>query len=143
MGRCWDQYSLVPSSVILTVRLSAPSASLLMTPRCGVQSTHTRGTGCHPEGPRQAGEVGPGEPHEVQQIQTKDFASRLRDSPLLIQTGDERIECSPDKKDQGVLLDGNLDMSQQCVLAAQKVYYILGCIKRSMASRLREVILHW
>ena len=38
-------------------------------------------------------------------------------------------------------MDGKLDMSQQCALTAQKDNCILGCIKSSMARRLREVIL--
>ena len=38
-------------------------------------------------------------------------------------------------------MNGELDMSQLCALTAQKVNCTLGCIKRSVASRLREVIL--
>ncbi|GAB0187293.1 cAMP-dependent protein kinase inhibitor alpha [Grus japonensis] len=45
--------------------------------------------------------------------------------------GKEWIESSPEK----------VNMSQQCALAAQKTNCVLGCIKRGVTSRSREVIL--
>jgi len=55
--------------------------------------------------------------------------------------GDEKIESNLSQKALGVLVHEKLNITQQCAVAAQKVSHILGCIKSTVASRSREVIL--
>ncbi|GAB0179976.1 hypothetical protein GRJ2_000462900 [Grus japonensis] len=54
--------------------------------------------------------------------------------------GDKRLESNLTERGLGVWIDGKLNMSQQCGLAAKRANCVLGCIKHSIASWSREVI---
>ncbi|KFP30473.1 hypothetical protein N325_10049, partial [Colius striatus] len=55
--------------------------------------------------------------------------------------GVELLKSSSAERDVGVLTDNKLNMSQQCALVAKKANGILGCIRKNVGSRSREVLL--
>lgn len=54
--------------------------------------------------------------------------------------GKKLSEISPMEKDLGVLVYEKLNTGQPCGLATQKAKSILGCIKKGVIGRVREVI---
>jgi len=65
-----------------------------------------------------------------------------RNNPMLqYSLGADLLESSSAEKDLGVLVDDKLTMRQQWALVAKKANGILGCIKQSVASRSRKVLL--
>jgi len=55
--------------------------------------------------------------------------------------GTDLLESSFPERDLRVLMDNKLTTSQQCALVSKRASGILGCMKRSVSSRSREVLL--
>ncbi|KAJ7404949.1 hypothetical protein BTVI_70652 [Pitangus sulphuratus] len=87
--------------------------------------------------PGQAGDLCGGEAHETEQRQVQGKNNSMHQYIL----GTDLLESSSAEKDLGVLGYSKLSVSQKCSLVAKEAKDILGCIRKSTASRLRDMIL--
>ncbi|CAM5110189.1 unnamed protein product [Natator depressus] len=64
-------------------------------------------------------------------INNKNFSYKL---------GTHQLEVTEEEKDLGVLVDHRMTMSRQCDMAVKKASAVLGCIRRGISSRDKEVL---
>ena len=69
-----------------------------------------------------------------------DSALEMGQSLMYVQTGCQRLKRSPMEKRFGVLVNGKLNMTQQCALETKRFNYTLGRISLSTDSQEREGI---
>ena len=84
-------------------------------------------------GPRQAGELYPGEPHGIQQEQAQGPAPGEKQPPAPAQAGGDLLESGSAEKALAVLWGSEVTLSQHRALGAKGANSVLGCIQRSMA----------
>ncbi|KAJ7423489.1 hypothetical protein BTVI_09631 [Pitangus sulphuratus] len=85
--------------------------------------------------------MGRGELSETQQGQVQGLAPGEEQPQTPVQAGTDLLRSSSEEKNPGGLVANKLPMSQQWGLMARKASGALGCIRKSSASRSRELIL--
>lgn len=132
-GLYLDHCYLAPLSATWTVGLSTPLANLPMTPNCVVGLTHWR-TWI--------------DLNRLERCNLRKW-NKAKWKVLYLCWGHSKkqyrfcgkwIEVYPGKKDR-MFVDKKFGMTLQCTLTAQKANFILGCIKRGMSRRSRDMLL--
>ncbi|CAM5149857.1 unnamed protein product [Natator depressus] len=70
----------------------------------------------------------------------KDMHLGINNKNFSYKLGMHQLEVTEEKKDLGVLVDQRMAMSRQCDVAMKKANAVLGCIRRGISSRDKEVL---